>query len=234
MILKIFWFGAFIFASGGIAYICNAHWVGFALTVIFTLLFLALMIVPWCREIKEKKKEVIIVEFIAGLVAAGIIGTIFWFSAPLKIKGDFSEHKCVMTIVRSDGSKYTCNVSANGGKEKEPLSFKFNYYCSDHYGLRGTGSAKGDKEEDSYGHDKSDAWIAATDVVESKLKSPSTADFCRSSDATITRSGNTWTISGYVDAQNSFGATIRNNFTVKVTFTSKNNYTIDQCNIYAR
>ena len=48
---------------------------------------------------------------------------------------------------------------------------------------------------------------------------------------TITCSDDTWTIKGYVDAQNSFGATLRNNFTVKITFTSSTKYTIDLCSI---
>ena len=82
---------------------------------------------------------------------------------------------------------------------------------------------------DDYGHDEFDAVVAAENVVKNKLKSPASAKFCKHKEYTITRSGNTWTIKGYVDAQNSFGATLRNTFTVRITFTSSNKYTIDSC-----
>ena len=84
---------------------------------------------------------------------------------------------------------------------------------------------------DSYGHDKFDAITVAEKIVKDNLKSPSTAKFCSTSEAKISCSDNTWTVSGWVDAQNSFGATLRNNYTVKFTFTSSNKYTIDSCNI---
>ena len=95
----------------------------------------------------------------------------------------------------------------------------------------GSNSSSSKSDSDSYGHDKFDAFVAAKSVVKDNLKSPSTAKFCSTNDAAITRSGNTWTISGWVDAQNSFGATLRNNFTVKITFTSSNRYTINSCSI---
>lgn len=85
--------------------------------------------------------------------------------------------------------------------------------------------------EDHYGHDIFDAEVIAEKIVKSNLKSPSTAKFCKHSEYSITCSGNTWTVKGYVDAQNSFGATIRNEFTVSFTFTSSKKYTIDYCNI---
>lgn len=70
------------------------------------------------------------------------------------------------------------------------------------------------------GDRKRDAWVCAIDVVENRLKSPSTADFCSYPEATITDLGNNrYRIKGYVDAQNSFGATIRSNFTVTLTLT---------------
>ncbi len=90
----------------------------------------------------------------------------------------------------------------------------------------GTSSSK-----DQFGHSEAYAKFTAEDIVKRELKSPSTAKFCSTRDATITRSGNTWTVSGWVDAQNSFGATIRNNFTVKFTFTQGDSYTVDSCSI---
>ncbi len=84
---------------------------------------------------------------------------------------------------------------------------------------------------DSYGHDDASVYVIAEKQVEKQLKSPSTAKFCGISEASITKNENSWSVSGWVDAQNSFGATIRNNFKVKITFTSNNEYTIDSCTI---
>ena len=69
---------------------------------------------------------------------------------------------------------------------------------------------------------KRDAWVCAVAVVKNRLKSPSTADFCSYPEATITDLGNNrYKIQGYVDAQNSFGATVRSKFTVTLTLTEK-------------
>lgn len=47
----------------------------------------------------------------------------------------------------------------------------------------------------------------------------------------VSCSKNTWTIKGYVDAQNGFGAMLRSDFTVKITFTGNSSYTVDLCSI---
>lgn len=49
--------------------------------------------------------------------------------------------------------------------------------------------------------------------VEQHLKSPSTAEY---SDEKVAGVGSNWTCSGTVDSQNSFGATVRNTYTIKV------------------
>lgn len=92
----------------------------------------------------------------------------------------------------------------------------------------------GGKDDDSIG--ESDAWVCAQDVVEKNLKSPSSAKFCLMSEATIHYNGedgggSRYTVSGYVDAQNSFGATIRQNFTVNLTVT-KDGYRRATCTFY--
>ena len=70
--------------------------------------------------------------------------------------------------------------------------------------------------------DKTDVWACAKKAVTDVLKSPSSAEFCSYSSATITSLGsNEYKIVGYVDAQNSFGATLRKNFTVTLTMTSQ-------------
>lgn len=70
-------------------------------------------------------------------------------------------------------------------------------------------------------HTDAEAWACAQNIVEGNLKSPSTAKFCKITEATITHSGDKYTVKGWVDAQNSFGATVRQNFTVTYTATAK-------------
>lgn len=65
-----------------------------------------------------------------------------------------------------------------------------------------------------------DAWVCAKDIVSSELKSPSTAKYCTYPEATVTKKGDIYTVKGYVDAQNSYGATIRQNFTVTLELTT--------------
>ena len=100
-------------------------------------------------------------------------------------------------------------------------------------GRRGTSAQpqkkKTDKLEDDYGHDRFDAITVAKKVIENQLKSPSTAEFCKSADFTVKCSGSTWTVSGYVDAQNGFGATIRSSFTVTFAFSGSGQYTVGSC-----
>lgn len=76
------------------------------------------------------------------------------------------------------------------------------------------------------------AYVCAIDVVENHLKCPSTATFCGYSNATVHEIGdNKYSISGYVDAQNSFGASIRETFYVTLTLT-ENGYKDASCEIY--
>lgn len=75
---------------------------------------------------------------------------------------------------------------------------------------------------------KLDAWICAENVVENRLKAPSSAEFCSYPEAIITKSGDIYTIKGYVDTDNDFGANIRTNFTVTLTLT-ENGYESDSC-----
>lgn len=64
---------------------------------------------------------------------------------------------------------------------------------------------------------KMDAYTAATIEVKNYLKSPSTAEFQPYNASMVTPlSEDTYTVSGYVDAQNSYGATTRSTFIVKV------------------
>lgn len=64
--------------------------------------------------------------------------------------------------------------------------------------------------------------ICAEDVVSSNLKSPSSAKFCNTSDAKVySNGGEDYTVIGFVDADNAFGANIRTNFIVTLTYTGE-------------
>ena len=63
------------------------------------------------------------------------------------------------------------------------------------------------------------AWVMATQFVERRLKAPSTAKFPWMSDDGVSVSrlpGCKYRVIGYVDAQNSFGAKLRNRFVVEL------------------
>lgn len=77
------------------------------------------------------------------------------------------------------------------------------------------------------------AWMVAEQEVKARLKSPSTAKFpfsAASKDVDIQKSGDTYVVKSYVEAQNSLGAVIKNNFTVKFT-RDGDKYTILEVNI---
>lgn len=71
-------------------------------------------------------------------------------------------------------------------------------------------------------HSDEDAFYCAQLIVEDYLKAPSTAKFCKLSDATVTHLGNgEYMVTGWVDAENSYGAMIRSDFVVTYTATEK-------------
>lgn len=57
--------------------------------------------------------------------------------------------------------------------------------------------------------------------VANRLKSPSTADFEGLTEFAAERTADSWKVSGHVDSQNSFGATIRTQYTCNVRPTSE-------------
>jgi|GEM_PF-2959289 len=135
-----------------------------------------------------------------------------------------------------------CDVCGDSVEQGYKVNKMFStYYACEKHGdyareLAGLAPSKSNRSksnrlEDTCGHDEFDAVVVAEKAVKSKLKSPSTAEFCSHKEYSITCSGDTWTVSGYVDAQNSFGATLRNDFTVMFTFENSERYTIDYCNI---
>ncbi len=100
----------------------------------------------------------------------------------------------------------------------------YGYYCDECWERYGQDyfDRLADKDSKSSSSDEAtDAKICAVKAVKDQLKSPSTADFCKYTEMTATNlGGDKWKITGWVDAQNSFGATIRENWTVTLTLTS--------------
>lgn len=65
-------------------------------------------------------------------------------------------------------------------------------------------------------------WVAAKEEVLSMLKSPTSAEFPYYDKSFVfKRKPNEMQVTGYVDADNSYGAKIRNNFVCEVAFTDK-------------
>lgn len=56
-------------------------------------------------------------------------------------------------------------------------------------------------------------------MVKDNLKSPSTAKFCNTATEMVAKNlgGSKWRVTGWVDSQNSFGATVRSDFVVTLT-----------------
>lgn len=67
----------------------------------------------------------------------------------------------------------------------------------------------------------------AEEFVKQNLKSPSTAEFSSFNESKINifEDQECW-VSGFVDAQNSFGAMIRNNYVVKMRYNNDNTFTL--------
>ena len=64
----------------------------------------------------------------------------------------------------------------------------------------------------------SQASIVCKDYVRQTLKAPATADFPLLDFSAYRRGGNHWTIKSYVDAQNGFGAQIRNHYSCDMQY----------------
>jgi hypothetical protein len=65
----------------------------------------------------------------------------------------------------------------------------------------------------SDGRDEIGAGIMCEQFIEDRLKSPSSADFQNSTQYVTTGIGDEYTVRGYVDAENSFGASLRSDWT---------------------
>lgn len=74
-------------------------------------------------------------------------------------------------------------------------------------------------------NDKIEVWVAAQGIIKQRLKAPSTADFggifgdYQDPRDCVTRQGtNLFSVQGWVDAQNAFGAKVRSDFSLKIRY----------------
>ena len=66
--------------------------------------------------------------------------------------------------------------------------------------------------ESTQGDPSENAFYAAQSFVEKRLKAPTTAKFCDYSEATVRADGDTFVVSGWLDAKNEFGVPLRLHF----------------------
>jgi hypothetical protein len=75
---------------------------------------------------------------------------------------------------------------------------------------------------------KSGAWNVCSQFVKDRLNAPATSDFAEYKDegTSVTKQGKTYTVLGYVDAENSFGANVRTTYICTVRYKSGRTYTL--------
>lgn len=83
---------------------------------------------------------------------------------------------------------------------------------------------------------QSEIWVAAQGFARDRLKAPRTAKFPYSMDISITDNGNgNYTVNGYVDSENSFGAMLRTDFECKMFYnTSDESFYLTGFEFYPR
>lgn len=82
------------------------------------------------------------------------------------------------------------------------------------------------------GPDKMSAFVMSQLFVKKQLKAPSTADFPTYNESFVTDlGGGKFRVSAYVDAQNSFGAQVRSNFTCVLKSSDGDTWNLESINI---
>ncbi|MCB9811253.1 hypothetical protein H6777_03900 [Candidatus Nomurabacteria bacterium] len=86
--------------------------------------------------------------------------------------------------------------------------------------MGGSGTSTSSTSNNVIGSPEEYAWVIAENQIEKLLKSPSTAEFCKPK---VTDLGNNkYVVASCVDSQNGFGAMIRSNWTVTMTYSGSN------------
>ncbi|WP_142459659.1 hypothetical protein [Geodermatophilus aquaeductus] len=73
-----------------------------------------------------------------------------------------------------------------------------------------------DNKSSGGGRDEIGAGVACEEFVKRQLRAPATADFPNFQEYVVTGSGDQYTVQGYVDAQNGFGALIRSDWSCSI------------------
>lgn len=85
----------------------------------------------------------------------------------------------------------------------------------------------GNGDDTSYAGENIGASIICKEFLKDRLKAPSTAKFAPTSDQIISSQGNDeYKVISYVDAENSFGAMIRTDYTCIVKYTGNDNWSL--------
>lgn len=146
-------------------------------------------------------------------------------------KGPSGREMLRIDQVISGGSEYSITtVSKTISKDHEIVYTEYDFPSSTTIN-KSSGSYQTVSSADSQ------YWFAVTaaqNLVRDNLKAPSTAKFPASSSAyTVERNGNSYKVTGYVDAQNSFGALLRKNWTAsfKMGDTSGSTYSVSDYSV---
>lgn len=120
-----------------------------------------------------------------------------------------------------DGEKYAVSLTILDGNGKYwSVSGEAKSFPSAQTQTATVSSQKASNGVNANRHDDILAAWCAEDIVKQFLKSPSTAAVCPADEMTITHLGNgEYMVTGWVDAQNSYGAALRSEFIVTYTAT---------------
>lgn len=141
-------------------------------------------------------------------------------SAHFNNLSDYDKFKIEKDISEISDYKYYPYIESAGKKYDIPLIMESHYEKIDYNSVDSVGSVDSNGSGEVTDDVKGACWDLAEKVVTASLKSPSTAKFPFSYNdegVSFSKSGNTYTVTGWVDAENSYGATLRNNFTVTMT-----------------
>lgn len=86
---------------------------------------------------------------------------------------------------------------------------------------------KSDLDNRKIGKNDSAYYVMAIEAVSSVLKDPSSAKFCSMGDCQMGRNGEYVVVKGYVDATNSFGSQLRNDFIIELKVSDVANYSYE-------
>jgi hypothetical protein len=96
------------------------------------------------------------------------------------------------------------------------------------------GSISGNEQPEApHTPDATEAYVMSQDFVSQRLKAPSTASFPWISEATVTDQGlGEFTVTAYVDAENSFGAKLRQHYSCRMVYLGNDQWKCENLSLY--